>query len=226
MTAPTGSTSAVPSAWRSRPPSGPIPGEVAFSADASGCAWVPARWDSTACAAISRGCRCTSGSTSRSRDMARRASGRSRVRRRWVIGATVVVALAIAVVLTALGFRGAAAWRERFDAADVAPPTGHYVATRSGRIFLQEAGPRDGIAIVLFHGTAAWSELWRHTISRLASAGFRVIALDIPPFGFSDRPGSYTRTDQAARVRDVLDELAIQTAIIVGHSFGAGAERV
>jgi hypothetical protein len=52
--------------------------------------------------------------------MARRASGRSRVRRRWIIGATVVAALALAVVLTALGFRGAAAWR-------------------SGRIFLQEA---------------------------------------------------------------------------------------
>ena len=51
------------------------------------------------------------------------------MRRRWVIGATVVAALALAVVLTALGLRGAAAWRERFDAADVAPPTGHYVAT-------------------------------------------------------------------------------------------------
>ena len=155
--------------------------------------------------------------------MARRASGRSRLRRRFVIGATVVVALALAVVVTALGFRGAAAWRERFDAADIAPPTGHYVATRSGRIFLQEAGPRDGVAVVLFHGTAAWSELWRRTMSTLASAGFRVIALDIPPFGFSDRPGSYTRTDQAARVRDVLDELAIPMAVIVGHSFGAGA---
>ena len=50
--------------------------------------------------------------------MARRASGRSRVRRHGAIGATVVAALVLAVVLTALGFRGAAAWRERFAAAE------------------------------------------------------------------------------------------------------------
>ena len=57
----------------------------------------------------------------------------------------------------------------------------------------------------------------------LAAAGFHVIALDLPPFGFSDRPGSYTRQDQAARINDVLDQLKAAPAIIVGHSFGAGA---
>ena len=88
---------------------------------------------------------------------------------------------------------------------------------------MQEKGPADGIPVVLFHGTAAWSELWRHTSDALAAAGFHVIALDLPPFGFSDRPGSYTRQDQAARVSDVLDALKARAAIIVGHSFGAGA---
>jgi pimeloyl-ACP methyl ester carboxylesterase len=97
------------------------------------------------------------------------------------------------------------------------------VATRAGRNFLQEAGPRDAIPVVLFHGTAAWSELWRQTMSALAGAGFRAIALDIPPFGFSDRHGGYTRAAQAERVADVLDALAIPAAIIVGHSFGAGS---
>ena len=76
--------------------------------------------------------------------------------------------------------------------------------TRSGGVFVQEKGPADGIPVVLFHGTAAWSELWRRTSDALAAAGFRVIALDLPPFGFSDRPGSYTRQDQAARINDVL----------------------
>src|SRR5439155_11514028 len=60
-------------------------------------------------------------------------------------------------------------------------------------------------------------------IDALAEAGYRVIALDLPPFGFSDRPGTYRRTDQAARVADALSELGIERAIIVGHSFGAGA---
>jgi pimeloyl-ACP methyl ester carboxylesterase len=90
-------------------------------------------------------------------------------------------------------------------------------------VFVQEHGPANGIPVVLFHGTAAWSELWRHTITPLAAAGFHVIALDLPPFGFSDRPGGYTRQDQAARVNDVLIHLKAAPAIIVGHSFGAGA---
>ena len=105
----------------------------------------------------------------------------------------------------------------------LAPRTGQLVPTRSGGVFVQEKGPADGIPVVLFHGTAAWSELWRHTSDALAAGGFHVIALDLPPFGFSDRPGSYTRQDQAARINDVLDALKAPPAIIVGHSFGAGA---
>jgi pimeloyl-ACP methyl ester carboxylesterase len=91
---------------------------------------------------------------------------------------------------------------------------------------VQERGPANGIPVVLFQGTAAWSELWRHTTPVLADAGFHVIALDLPPFGLSDRPGSYTRQDQAARVNDVLIHVKAAPAIIVGHSFGAGRIRI
>ena len=122
-----------------------------------------------------------------------------------------------------VAFRLAASIRETRTRVELAPPTGHLVPTRSGGVFVQEKGPAGGIPVVLFHGTAAWSELWRHTSDALAAAGFHVIALDLPPFGFSDRPGSYTRADQAARIKDVLDQLKAAPAIIVGHSFGAGA---
>nr|WP_249147951.1 alpha/beta hydrolase [Bradyrhizobium sp. AUGA SZCCT0177] len=117
----------------------------------------------------------------------------------------------------------AASIRETHTRAELAPPSGRLVPTSSGGVFVQEKGPADGIPVVLFHGTAAWSELWRHTTGVLAAAGFRVIALDLPPFGFSDRPGSYARKDQAARINDVLVNLKAKPAIIVGHSFGAGA---
>ena len=122
-----------------------------------------------------------------------------------------------------VAFRLAASIRETRTRVELAPPTGHLVPTRSGGVFVQEKGPAGGIPVLLFHGTAAWSELWRHTSDALAAAGFHVIALDLPPFGFSDRPGSYTRADQAARIKDVLDQLKAAPAIIVGHSFGAGA---
>jgi pimeloyl-ACP methyl ester carboxylesterase len=140
---------------------------------------------------------------------------------RWSVrGLLVLLAL---LVLTITAFRLAASIRETAARADLAPRSGHLVPTRSGGVFVQEKGPADGIPVVLFHGTAAWSELWRHTSDVVAAAGFHVIAVDLPPFGFSDRPGTYTRADQAARINDVLGTLKAAPAIIVGHSFGAGA---
>jgi pimeloyl-ACP methyl ester carboxylesterase len=140
---------------------------------------------------------------------------------RWTIRAFLVIGLL--VVLVVVGFRLAATAREHGVRADLAPSTGRLIPTSSGGVFVQQKGPTGGVPVVLFHGTAAWSELWRRTIDALAATGFNVIALDLPPFGFSDRPSGYTRQEQAARVNDVLDQLRIGPAIIVGHSFGAGA---
>ncbi len=140
---------------------------------------------------------------------------------RWSANGLLVLLLSIVLVITS--FRLAASIRETGTRVGLAPKTGHLVPTRSGGVFVQEKGPADGIPVVLFHGTAAWSELWRHTSDALAAAGFHVIALDLPPFGFSDRPGGYTRQDQATRINDVLETLEAAPAIIVGHSFGAGA---
>jgi pimeloyl-ACP methyl ester carboxylesterase len=140
---------------------------------------------------------------------------------RW--SAKTFLVLLLLLIAAVAVFRLTAALRETADRAALAPTSGHLVKTSSGGVFVQEKGPPDGIPVVLFHGTAAWSELWWRTSDALAAAGFRVIALDLPPFGFSDRPGSYTRRDQAARINDVLGALKAPGAIIVGHSFGAGA---
>jgi pimeloyl-ACP methyl ester carboxylesterase len=140
---------------------------------------------------------------------------------RW--SARILLGLLLLIVVAIAGFRLAASLRETGMRAELAPSTGHLVPTGSGGVFVQEKGPGDGVPVVLFHGSVAWSEFWRRTIDTLAAAGFRVIALDIPPFGFSDRPGNYTRSDQAARVDDVLRYLGTGRAIIVGHSVGSGA---
>ncbi|BAT59082.1 4,5:9,10-diseco-3-hydroxy-5,9, 17-trioxoandrosta-1(10),2-diene-4-oate hydrolase [Variibacter gotjawalensis] len=140
---------------------------------------------------------------------------------KWTAGS--LLALVVLVCVALAGFRVSAAYRETVTVERLMPSSGRLVATRSGRIFVQEAGPPDGVPVVLFHGTAAWSELWRPTMQALVAKGFRAIAFDIPPFGFSDRPGTYTRKDQAERVIDMLTALKAERAIIVGHSFGAGA---
>ena len=140
---------------------------------------------------------------------------------RWAV--RILLILLVLIVAALAGFRIAAAFRETATREALAPPGGRLVQTSSGGVFVQEKGPPDGVPVVLFHGTAAWSELWFRTTDALAAANFRVIALDLPPFGFSDRPGTYTRADQAARINDVLGVLKATPAIIVGHSFGAGA---
>lgn len=121
------------------------------------------------------------------------------------------------------GFRLAAWLRETRGADELAPASGRFVQTAKGRVFVQEAGPADGPPVMLVHGMAAWSEFWRPTIDRLAALGYRVIAIDLPPFGFSERDpgGDYGRRRQAGRLDSLLAALGHARVTIVAHSIGA-----
>ena len=136
----------------------------------------------------------------------------------------VSAALLAAVVLILAGFSWQAARREVLPAAKAAPASGRFVKAADLEIFVQEAGPADGLPVVFVHGTGAWSEAWRESMSALAATGARAIALDLPPFGFSQRPGSarYGKLDQGRRIVGVLDAFGIRQAVLVGHSFGGG----
>lgn len=122
------------------------------------------------------------------------------------------------------GFRGWAAAREHRPAAEAAPAGGRFVDAGDVSLFLQEAGPSSGPAVLLVAGSGAWSGTWRDTSAALADAGYHVVAVDLPPFGFSDRPvdGTYDRPAQARRLIGALDALGIERAAWVGHSFGGG----
>lgn len=114
--------------------------------------------------------------------------------------------------------------RESRSAIDVAPSSGHFANVGDTVVFFQEAGPVSGQAILLIHGTGAWSEIWRETMTALAASGFHAIAMDLPPFGYSGKPegdGEYSRQKQARRMIGLLNALHIQRAIVVGHSVGA-----
>lgn len=136
----------------------------------------------------------------------------------------VVLLLLVTLPICALfGFWTSAWLREAQTAEQLAPKTGRFVATPSGRIFVQEAGPSDGPPLLLVHGMAAWSELWRPSLTRLGQLGYRVIAIDLPPFGFSDRggEGGNTRAALAGRIRDLIEALKLPRVTIVAHSIGS-----
>jgi pimeloyl-ACP methyl ester carboxylesterase len=140
-----------------------------------------------------------------------------------ILRRTIVGILLVAFVVPA-AFVALAARRERDVAADAAPATGRWVVGADVRMFVQEAGPGDGPLVLLVHGTGAWSETWRPTLTALGAAGFRAVALDLPPFGYSERPvdAGYTKAEQGARILAVLDALGSAPAVLVGHSFGGG----
>jgi pimeloyl-ACP methyl ester carboxylesterase len=126
------------------------------------------------------------------------------------------------IVLALLGFRIAASLRETETAM---PATSRMVATPLGGVAVQIAGPADGPPILLVHGTAGWSGFWRNVTAHLEARGWRAIAVDLPPFGYSEHDplARYDRASQAARLAAVLAQTAGRPAIVVGHSFGAGA---
>jgi len=139
---------------------------------------------------------------------------------RWLVSLFVVLFIGTIFVLS--GFRIAAARREVLSRSEAAPSTGQFVQTGDVRMFVQEDGPTDGPPVVFIHGTGAWSEIWRGTMHALAGAGYRAIALDMPPFGFSTRPTSadYSDSAQARRILVTLDSLGLKRVTFVGHSFG------
>ena len=104
------------------------------------------------------------------------------------------------------------------------PPSTVRFQTPTGAVAARLSGPADGPPIMLIHGTAAWSGFWRQVADHLAGRGWRVIAIDLPPFGWSghDPEGRYDRATQAERLAAVLRALP-KKSVVVGHSFGAGA---
>ena len=86
----------------------------------------------------------------------------------------------------------------------------------------------EGPAIVLLHGFGLSLFGWRHVVPLLADTA-RVIAVDRPGFGGSDRPdpggrelaAAYTTSGAAALVLGALRATGVRRAVLVGHSAGA-----
>lgn len=133
-----------------------------------------------------------------------------------------LASLAVLIVGAGLTFRSVAAFRESGAAL---PAGSSFIPTRSGRVAVRIEGPARGEIVLIVHGTAAWSGFWRDMSRHLGGRGWRVVAVDLPPFGYSDRDpqARYDRVTQAERLSDVIRASGAGRAIVLGHSFGAGA---
>ncbi|HEY6119644.1 MAG TPA: alpha/beta fold hydrolase, partial [Pyrinomonadaceae bacterium] len=90
------------------------------------------------------------------------------------------------------------------------------------RVHFQDVGKLDGVPLILIHGFASSTLVWSKVFLRLAAAGFRVIAVDLLGYGYSEKPrrAEYTIEAQAEMIVGLMSHLEIGEAIIVGSSYG------
>src|SRR5687768_12355426 len=77
----------------------------------------------------------------------------------------------------------------------------------------------EGRPVVLVHGFPHHRKLWAPQLRALVGQS-RVIAVDLPGFGESDMPESFTIDSWADGLARFLDALAIERATIAGLSMG------
>ena len=89
------------------------------------------------------------------------------------------------------------------------------------RLRLRDSGPRDGPAVIMLHGFGASLETWEPWAQAL-SAEYRVIRFDLPGFGLTgpDPSGDYSDARQMKILRELMDQLGVDRASIVGNSLG------
>jgi pimeloyl-ACP methyl ester carboxylesterase len=125
-------------------------------------------------------------------------------------------AVVVAAVASALLNRWLAQRAERRN-----PPIGRFLTVDGVRLHYVERGT--GTPLVLLHGNGSMIEDFQCSgLIDLAAEKYRVIAIDRPGFGHSERPRStiWTPEAQADLIAAALKRIGVSRAVIVGHSWG------
>jgi pimeloyl-ACP methyl ester carboxylesterase len=143
---------------------------------------------------------------------------RSRLRRWGRRLALALLVLVVAVTLAAIAFDLATSGNEQPSGSLYPGP----FARVDGTHLAYRSWGHAGSPVVLLGGAAEPSWVWHEVGPLLASAGHRVFALDLPPFGYSQRRGPYTMARWLQLVQGFEQRLHIERPVLVGHSLGAG----
>jgi pimeloyl-ACP methyl ester carboxylesterase len=101
------------------------------------------------------------------------------------------------------------------------PSAERVVVDGRGQLRVIDRNPDGKEVVLLVHGYGGSSASYRPIIDRLAER-YRVIAVDLPGFGRSDkRTGDYSPMGMADVLARVLDAKGIARAHVVGHSWGS-----
>ena len=108
----------------------------------------------------------------------------------------------------------------KYAEIEITASTPNGKSTEAFQMHYYELG--EGSPVILIHGIGQSLFTWRYNINALASAGYRVIALDLPGFGYSDKPDmDYGIADMSASIEAFVNALKIEKADYVAFSTGA-----
>lgn len=102
------------------------------------------------------------------------------------------------------------------------PPEGRFVDVTGGRLHVLERGKPDAPVVVLLHGASGNLQDVNVALGAPLAARYRVIMVDRPGHGWSDRPGGDDEASparQAALIAQALEKLGVTRAILVGVSW-------
>lgn len=126
-------------------------------------------------------------------------------------GATVLAATA--------GLAAFTAWNRK-RAEQLVPPEGQFADVKGGRLHYLAVG--EGAPIVLVHGLGGQMRNFTYALSELLSPHHRLILVDRPGSGYSTYRGDDNcgLAAQAAMIVELIDQLGLDTPLVVGHSLG------
>lgn len=149
-------------------------------------------------------------------------SGPRRRRKRWLVASAAALGLVVALVA------GCSVLSPSFEPA--APPpamvelgvVGRTVEVEGGSIYVVSNPARTGTAVVFVHGSPGTWEAFRRWLTEPAlAARARLVAVDRPGFGGSDRGRAQpSLAVQARQIAEALAAVGVERAVLVGHSLG------
>ncbi|SMC44039.1 alpha/beta fold hydrolase [Polynucleobacter kasalickyi] len=105
--------------------------------------------------------------------------------------------------------------------ANYAKPPSQFMNVLGSRMHVRDTGPKQAPALILIHGFGASLHTWDEWSSTLDKE-YRVIRFDLPGFGLTgpDSTGDYTDDRTNALLLELMRQLQIEQATLIGNSIG------
>lgn len=130
------------------------------------------------------------------------------------------IVIFVLLVLVWLGWNAHITQKTARNVAQAVPPRGSFIQISTGQLHYIDKG--QGPVILMVHGLGAQLGNFDTGLADDLAKDFRVIAIDRPGMGWSDRPKDAPASPraQAALVAEVIDTLNLDKPLVVGHSLG------